>query len=397
MLKRIKEENKILIMLAFFSIGIGLWGNFRQLWLESNNFSVATISKILSFASLISAISIFISSMYLKLSKIKSFVTLALFIKVLSMIALFLTNNLGYNILLRELIILDTVTENFIILSIYPLILNIKKDDKLYSKRKLVEYLFKDIGILIGGLFIGKTIFNYKINFNTCLLISILFLVLSLIIIINVKINSKEKKSKISLKYILNNKIIVIYLIYYILAKIAMTLSLGLKILMLTNKLNFSVSAATNYILIIGLLSDIIGIILLKFLTPKNDYITVTIKFGIRCILYIVAFFVNNIFVLIIAMTWSLLISTAYENIVEAPYINLIKNEFQIFFTNICYMLGMLADSFALFLAGILFNFGLNYIFGVSALFIAVQMVLAYILVYLRKNKNKNYIKGESI
>lgn len=26
-----KKENQILIMLAFFSISIGLWGNFRQL------------------------------------------------------------------------------------------------------------------------------------------------------------------------------------------------------------------------------------------------------------------------------------------------------------------------------------------------------------------------------
>lgn len=39
-MKKIKDENKILIMLAFFSISIGLWGNFRQLWLQDNNFSV---------------------------------------------------------------------------------------------------------------------------------------------------------------------------------------------------------------------------------------------------------------------------------------------------------------------------------------------------------------------
>lgn len=39
-MKKIKSQNQILIMLAFFSISVGLWGNFRQLWLESNNFSV---------------------------------------------------------------------------------------------------------------------------------------------------------------------------------------------------------------------------------------------------------------------------------------------------------------------------------------------------------------------
>lgn len=31
-MKKIKNENQILIMLAFFSISVGLWGNFRQLW-----------------------------------------------------------------------------------------------------------------------------------------------------------------------------------------------------------------------------------------------------------------------------------------------------------------------------------------------------------------------------
>ena len=28
-----RNENKILLMLAFFSISIGLWNTFRQLWL----------------------------------------------------------------------------------------------------------------------------------------------------------------------------------------------------------------------------------------------------------------------------------------------------------------------------------------------------------------------------
>jgi hypothetical protein len=31
-----KNENKILIVLLFFSISIGLWNNFRQLWMQDN-------------------------------------------------------------------------------------------------------------------------------------------------------------------------------------------------------------------------------------------------------------------------------------------------------------------------------------------------------------------------
>ena len=47
-INKLTNENKILIMLAFYSISIGLWGNFRQLWLESNSFSTSQISQILS-------------------------------------------------------------------------------------------------------------------------------------------------------------------------------------------------------------------------------------------------------------------------------------------------------------------------------------------------------------
>lgn len=39
-LSRIKDENKILIMLAFYSTAMGLWRNFRQLWLQGNGLDV---------------------------------------------------------------------------------------------------------------------------------------------------------------------------------------------------------------------------------------------------------------------------------------------------------------------------------------------------------------------
>lgn len=54
------NENKILIMLAFYSISIGLWGNFRQLWLENNNFTTSQISQILSLGTLLCALGILV-------------------------------------------------------------------------------------------------------------------------------------------------------------------------------------------------------------------------------------------------------------------------------------------------------------------------------------------------
>ena len=136
------------------------------------------------------------------------------------------------------------------------------------------------------------------------------------------------------------------------------------------------------------MIADVSGIIALKWLTPKNDYLTITLKFGIRFIFYVLAFFVNNYIMTIIAITWSILISTAYENKTDAPYINRIKNEYQIFFSNIRYMIWMIGNSIGLYFAGITYQYGINYMFGLSSIFITFQIGLAYYLIHLRRVEN---------
>jgi len=284
-----KAENKILIMLAFFSISKGLWENFKQLWLQDNNLNVTQISQILSIASLCCVIALIIFSQKLSLDKIKNVLSFSFLCKGICLLILYLLNHTGQTSFINLLVILDTIFEKIIIISIYPFIITIKKDDKLYSKRKLVEYLFSDIGILVGGVFIGKTLGNILINYNVCLLISIIFLLLALIIIINIKGKTIETKKiilKDAIKYILKNRIVKIYVGLYLIANIAMNTGLGLKMLMLTNIFQLSDGSATKYLLIVGLCADLIGIIALKYLTSKNDYINITIKFGIRFLLY---------------------------------------------------------------------------------------------------------------
>lgn len=128
--------------------------------MQSNSLNVSQISNILSIASLISAICIFISSLKIQLNKIKNFISITLILKIIVMFLLFISNKCVNIEIIKGFIILDIVLEKFIILSIYPLIICIKKNDNLYSKRKLVEYLCRDIGILIGGIFIEKTILS---------------------------------------------------------------------------------------------------------------------------------------------------------------------------------------------------------------------------------------------
>lgn len=331
------------------------------------------------------------------LNNIKKVITSALFLKAVTLIILFLVNHSGITGLINILVILDTILEKIITISIYPFIVTIKKDDRLYSKRKLVEYLFSDIGILFGGIFIGKTIANVVINYNMCLLIAILFLSLAFIVISNIKnpkVKEKNADYKEIIKYIKNDKIIKLYLIYYFIGNTAMNIALGLKMLMLTNILQFTDSVATNYLLIVGLFADLIGIVALKYLTPKSDYITMTIKFGIRFTLYTIAFISNNLVICLIAMTWSILISTAYENITDAVYINRVPNKYQVIFTNYRYIIGILATSVGVYFAGIIYPLGIPYLLGASALVMLFQLEISYYLIYLREKENEKQNKN---
>lgn len=387
-MKKIKDENKILIMLAFFSISIGLWGNFRQLWLQDNNFSATQISNIISIGTFISVIGIALIGKYVTLNKLKKTLTSILIIKFINMLALYFLNGTNKIEQIKLAIMIDIVMEYIIITSIYPLITTIVKSDTIYSKRKLTEYLFRDIGILFGGIFIGKSVAGILVNYNICLIISNVFLLISIFTMLNIKINKTEEKHSVKnsmVKYILKSKIMSLYLLDMFVGKIAMSTALGLKMLTLTNYFAFSDSIATNYLLIVGLIADGIGILALKYLTPKNDYLTITIKFGIRFIWYVVVFISNNLIITLIAITWSLLISTAYENICDGVYINRVENNYQLSFANIRYIIKFLGEAIGVFFCGIMYEIGLKYMLGLSAIFMIFQIGLAYYLIHLRR------------
>lgn len=219
---------------------------------------------------------------------------------------------------------------------------------------------------------------------------SVLIMACSLFSLRSIKTNSSNVKSKVSFKEVFYDKINNIYFLYGVFANIAMKSALGLKMLILTNKLNFGIQKATLYALIVGLLSDIVGIIILRKFTSKNNFINIFIKFGIRNIMYLLAFLSNNVTVIIIAISWSILISTAYENITEAPYINRVKNSNQLFFNSVRYGIWIIGESIGLFFAGVMYKIGLRYIFGFSTIFILLQIICQIILI---KMLNKEKLK----
>ena len=141
------------------------------------------------------------------------------------MLALYFLNGTNQTELIKFTIIIDIIMEYIIITSIYPLITTIVKNNTIYSKRKLTEYLFRDIGILFGGIFIGKSIAGILVDYNICLIISNVFLLISIFTMLNIKINKIEEEHSIKnsmIKYILKSKIMSLYLLDMFIGTIAM-------------------------------------------------------------------------------------------------------------------------------------------------------------------------------
>lgn len=385
-------ERQILAMLALFSVAIGLWENFRQLWMGDNGFSVQEMSSLTSVATFISVAAIILVGQRLKMSQIKQFMTATLGARFIFFVLLMLANGINNKILASTLITLDIISGYLVVAGIYPLITTVMKSNTMYSRRKLVEYLFRDVGVLVGGVMIGQQFLGKFLGYNDCLLIAAFFQLAAFAEMCRIKVRTigKEPARRGSIFRILKtSRLQRFYLSYSFLAATSFATALGLKMLILTSDFHFSDSAATNYLLIVGLISDVIGIYALKHFTPKNDYITMTIKFGIRLLAYAIAVIADDPFISLLAMTWSIMISTAYEDVSDGYYINVVDNRNQFQYSTLKQVVTCTGEATGMLLGGLMYGFGVSAILGLSAVIMVVQMALAYYLIYLRKSSRR--------
>lgn len=388
--KKTMLERKILAMLAFFSTSVGLWENFRQLWLQDNGFTTADVSIMTSVGLMLSVVGVIFVGYRLKMRHLKAFMTIVLGIKLVDLLVL---RGLDASVnfwAMSICTVVDVITSYLIVASVYPLITVVIKNNEIYSKRKLVEYWFRDIGVLVGGVMLGQTVFGSLIDYNACLVISVIFLSLAVLTMSSFKVKPTEKETPRNdsiLKYVLKSKLQVCYMIYAFLAAMSFAAALGLKMLVLTNYLEFSAGTATNYLLIAGILSDVVGVLALKYFTPKNDYLTLTLKFGIRLLAYIIAIVAEDPFISMIAFTWSILISTAYEDVTDGCYINLVDNRHQLSYSTIKHVMSFAGEAMGMLLCGVMYDFGIGFILGASSIITVVQIGVAFYLVHLRHHR----------
>lgn len=388
--KKAQLERKILVMLAFFSTSVGLWENFRQLWLQDNGFAATEVSLITSLGLFISVAGVLIVGYKLKMRHLKAFMTTILGAKLIDLIILLSLDMSGNTWAMSLCTVIDVVTSYLIVASVYPLITTIIKNNEIYSKRKLVEYWFRDIGVLVGGVFLGQNLFGTIVDYNGCLLISMIFLAFAILLMASFDVCTHEKeppRHDSIIKYIMKSKIQVCYMVYAFLAATSFAAALGLKMLILTNYLNFSANTATNYLLIVGLISDVVGVLALKYFTPKNDYLTLFLKFGIRLLAYALAVLADDPFISMLAITWSILISTAYEDVTDGNYINVVDNRHQFSYSTIKHVMSFMGEATGMLLCGVMYNFGVAFTLGISAIITIVQLGVACYLVQLRRQR----------
>lgn len=383
-------ERRILLGLACFSIASGIWNNFRQLWLQDNGFAVQDVGTLLSLGTVVSVLGILWIGRHVKMSQLKSVMVLILMLKLANLFILFNLNGSGLLPVITLCTLLDIFLGYAILTSFYPLLTTVVKNNTVYSRRKLVEYLFCDLGVLIGSVLLGQELAGRVLDYNACILVVMFFLVLAVTVLssFRIKITHHEAADAGSVvKRVWHSKMQRCYLIYILLSSCAFATAMGLKVLVLTNDLHFSDNAAMVYVLAVGLVADVIGILALRCFTPKNDYLTLTLKFGLRLVAYVIAVVADNSFIFLLAMTWSIMISTAFENVTDGYYINTIDNRHQLSYNSLRYMVTCLGEAIGLFLCGLMYDYGLGYMFGLAALITVPQLGLAYYLIHLRRRR----------
>lgn len=392
-----KDVKKILLVLVLYAFSGGIFYNFIELWMAENNLSINTISTVLSLCAVITCSVIFLSSNLLKPNKLKSFIITLLIIKIVIITALFFLYKSNLNIIIKFLIMVDYAADTEIFASIYPLISLIVKEDNLYAIRGLAYDLFYYVGVILVALLLGKQIFNVTITYNSYLLVADIFLLIGLIVLVFVDMKKYYKsednhKSNDLLFQLLgeikHDKISIYYLTFIFFGNAAYYTITGMLLTIMVKELGIDPALASNIRVVLGISSALLGIIILSKLTLKNNYINIGIKYIGRAITYFIAFTFTNKITLAIAIVYTILTSSTYTHVTDAPYINRFDDDKQLSFANLKEMLSYLSRGIGTFLCGLALINGIRMNFIISFVLVIFSTIFSYLTLY-NYNKEK--------
>ena len=395
-----KDVKKILVVLGLYAFAGGVFYNFQELWMAENNLSINTISTVFSLCALISVSIIFLSSNLIKPQKLKKFITILMFIKIAVLVTMFFLNQSGLNILIKFITMVDYAVDTEIYTCIYPLISLIGKDDKVYAMRGLIYDTCYYIGVILVSLLLGKTISILTISYNTYLLIAALCMLGATIVLMSVNMdkyitnvendNSDDILFKL-IKKLKTDKISIYYLLFLFFGNVAYYSIMGILLTILTKKLEFTPSVASDFKLGIGIGAVLLGTLILSKLTMKNNYANISVKYVGRLITYLLAIIFYSKVTILLAILYTGLTSSSYAHVTDAPYINRFDSESQLAFANLREMMGYFSRAVGIFLCGWCFVIGLRLNFLVASFAISLGIIFAFLALYnLNKEKESS-------
>lgn len=394
-MQKLKESKSfcLLFFLALFGFSIGLFDNYRELWMSANGFSTTTISHVISISYIVTVFVLFYFTIRVSVSKLKWGICISLVLNMITGAFLICLNNTGNLFLIKFLMFFNIAFSQLILASVYPLMMNISKDDVLYTKKSFIESLFSKLGFLLVAILLGKTIFHIFVDYNICLLLSVVFNFLAFFVLMAVQIeNNNASKFDIqkTMKYFNNNKVLYLFLFVNFLGDMIWGAILGMPMLLLTENLSFSSNFASYFILGLGIASNILSMLVVKYLRFQNDHHNLLMKYGIRVLLYLLIFITNNKLVLLLTLIYLFLSDCPYSFIFGSYFINNIDEKYSLFLTTLKYCSSLLGKAIGTFFCGIVFHYNLRLFILPTIIISIVHYFFATLLIEKRELLTKN-------
>lgn len=387
-----KTEKLLFIFLIFFSLSVGVFSNYRELWLSANMIGAESISRIISIASFITVLVFTFFTIKVPYTKLKMGVTVSLILKMITSTILICLNNSQDLFLIKFFMFFEIAFNELILSSIYPLIINFNKSNETYTKKKTIEAVCDKLGFLIVSLLIGKTLGKVVFSYNYCLLLSVIFNFIAFIVLLSISDNSSREEELLDFKDIFNylnkHKIIYLYLITNILSSLIWKSILGMPLLTLTKNLGFSTNYASLLVLTLGIVSNILAIIVVKKWHFKNEHLNMIFKYGLRIILYLLMFISNSKLVFLITLIYLLLLDMPFGFMFKAYFIHKVPEKYAFLMTSLIYCTTLIGNAIGVFICGIVFNYSIRLLI-IPTLVISV---IHYILTTIMLNKRSKVV-----
>lgn len=375
----------IFVFLALFAFSLGIWATYSMLWLEVHNISIRNISFIISGATF-SACFIALGTMFLfKKANILHQLKFWVLAKIVAMLGMIFLFQSGILWLITTLFIIDAVATLLIGLKVYPLIVNMVKTNKIYSHRKLIEYIMTDIGLIIAGVIIAFAVTMY-FQFNLLLIISTAVMGVAFVLLLFVHLELENKP--FSIKRIYKDKIVIGYQFYVLAITFANGFVFGMLALIVTDIIGLSPWQMVLFITVAHIAGDIYGYLGLWKLRFKSDYLNFASKFGLRMVAYAAIAITANVWVAIVGLFLSMFVSRVHEDIVDGVYINRVHVDDQLAFANIRFGVGRIGTAIGVFICGLIFHLGMPAIFGFSAVGLVMTHIVGFWIIHLRHKES---------